>query len=161
MDAARLWRYRDAHRLFWWKSCGFVVGGAQLDSKLEDFWRRLGFAVIEGYGLTETAPMVTWNHPFKPKPGTVGKPLEGIDVRIADESKPSSKPISPFRLTSPVWRNATCLTPVSTASVDWPPNSGARFAASRISSARGVSSSEWRHSLPAIRPCAFRESAGL
>jgi long-chain acyl-CoA synthetase len=85
--AARLWRYRNAHRLFWWKFCGFVVGGAQLNSELEDFWRRLGFAVIQGYGLTETAPMVTWNHPFKPKPGTVGKPLEGIDVRIADDGE--------------------------------------------------------------------------
>src|SRR4029078_12420447 len=42
----RLWRYRDAHRLFGWRFCGFVVGGAPLDPVLEDFWGRLGYAVI-------------------------------------------------------------------------------------------------------------------
>jgi long-chain acyl-CoA synthetase len=83
----RLWRYRDAHRLFGWRFCGFVVGGAPLDQALEDFWGRLGYAVIQGYGLTETAPMVAWNHPFKPKHGTVGRPLEGIDVRIAADGE--------------------------------------------------------------------------
>ncbi len=83
----RLWRYRDAHRLFGWRFCGFVLGGAPLDPALEDFWGRLGYAVIQGYGLTETAPMVAWNHPFKPKHGTVGRPLEGIEVRIATDGE--------------------------------------------------------------------------
>ena len=79
----RLWRYRDAHRLLGWRFCGFVVGGAPLDQALEQFWGRLGYAVIQGYGLTETAPIVAWNHPFKPRHGTVGRPLEGVQVRIA------------------------------------------------------------------------------
>ena len=83
----RLWRYRDAHHLFGWRFCGFVVGGAPLDRAIEDFWSRLGYAVIQGYGLTETAPMVAWNHPFKPKHGTVGRPLDGIDVRIAADGE--------------------------------------------------------------------------
>ena len=83
----RLWRYRDAHRLFGWRFCGFVLGGAPLDPALENFWGQLGYAVIQGYGLTETAPMVAWNHPFKPKHGTVGRPLEGIDVRIAADGE--------------------------------------------------------------------------
>jgi long-chain acyl-CoA synthetase len=83
----RLWRYRDAHHLFGWRFCGFVVGGAPLDPALEDFWGRLGYAVIQGYGLTETAPMVAWNHPFKPKHGTVGRPLDGIEVRIAADGE--------------------------------------------------------------------------
>jgi len=83
----RLWRYRDAHRLFGWRFCGFVLGGAPLDQALEDFWGRLGYAVIQGYGLTETAPMVAWNHPFRPKHGTVGRPLEGIEVRIAGDGE--------------------------------------------------------------------------
>jgi long-chain acyl-CoA synthetase len=73
-----LWRYRDAHRLFGWKFCGFVVGGAHLDRDLEEYWRRLGFAVIQGYGLTETAPIVAWNEPFRMRHGTVGRPLEGV-----------------------------------------------------------------------------------
>lgn len=83
----RLWRYRDAHRMFGWKFCGFVVGGAHLDRELEEYWRRLGFAVIQGYGLTETAPIVAWNEPFRMRHGTVGKPLEGVDVRIAADGE--------------------------------------------------------------------------
>jgi long-chain acyl-CoA synthetase len=85
--AVRLWQYREIRRLFWWRFCGFVVGGAQLDVALEDFWRRLGFAVIQGYGLTETAPMAAWNHPFKIKHGTVGRPLEGNEIRIAADGE--------------------------------------------------------------------------
>ena len=85
--ARRLWRYRDAHRMFGWKFCGFVVGGAHLDRELEEYWRRLGFAVIQGYGLTETAPIVAWNEPFRMRHGTVGKPLEGVDVRIAADGE--------------------------------------------------------------------------
>lgn len=83
----RLWRYRDAHRLFGWKFCGFVVGGAPLDQALEGFWQRLAFAVIQGYGLTETAPIVTWSHPFRTKHGTVGVPLQGVQVRIAPDGE--------------------------------------------------------------------------
>ncbi len=83
----RLWRYRDVHRIFGWRFCGFVLGGAPLDQGLEDFWRRVGYAVIQGYGLTETAPIVAWNHPFKPKAGTVGRPLEGVEVRLAADGE--------------------------------------------------------------------------
>jgi long-chain acyl-CoA synthetase len=83
----RLWRYRDAHQLFGWRFCGFVLGGAPLEQALEQFWGRLGYAVIQGYGLTETAPIVAWNHPFKPRHGTVGRPLEGVQVRIAADGE--------------------------------------------------------------------------
>ena len=79
----RLWRHRAAHRLFGWKFCGFVVGGAALDNQLEAYWRGLGFVVVQGYGLTETAPIVAWNDPFRTRQGTVGMPLEGVEVRIA------------------------------------------------------------------------------
>jgi len=85
--AWRLWHYRDVRRRFGWRFCGFVVGGAQLDEALEEFWRRLGFAVIQGYGLTETAPIVAWNHPFKIKHGTVGTPLGDAEIRIADDGE--------------------------------------------------------------------------
>jgi len=83
----RLWRYRQVHRLFGWRFLGFVVGGAQLDGELEAFWRRLAFVVVQGYGLTETAPIVAWNDPFRTKRGTVGEPLEGMDVRIAPDGE--------------------------------------------------------------------------
>jgi long-chain acyl-CoA synthetase len=83
----RRWRYRSVHRLFGLKFVGFVVGGAALDERLEDFWRKLGFLVVQGYGLTETAPIVTFNHPFHLKPKTVGKPLAGVDLKIAQDGE--------------------------------------------------------------------------
>src|SRR4030095_7262232 len=74
----RWWRYRRAHSAFGLKFWAFVVGAAPLAPHLEEFWRRMGFAVIQGYGLTETAPIVTLNHPFKDsKEGSVGTPISG------------------------------------------------------------------------------------
>jgi long-chain acyl-CoA synthetase len=52
--------------------------------ELEGFWNTLGFALIQGYGLTETAALVTLNHPFKIGRGTIGKPLPGREVRIGE-----------------------------------------------------------------------------
>ena len=83
----RLWRYRRVHRLLGWKFWSFVVGAAPLERELEEFWSRLGFVVVQGYGLTETAPVVTINHPFKPARGTVGGPIAGVDVKIAPDGE--------------------------------------------------------------------------
>ena len=83
----RWWRYRRVHRLFGFKFWSFVVGAAPLDDALEAFWGELGFAVIQGYGLTETAPIVTLNHPFGTKRGSVGKAIAGVDVKIADDGE--------------------------------------------------------------------------
>lgn len=51
----RLWRYRDVHRLFGWRFCGFVLGGAPLDQALEDFWRQtiryIGELADDGYSI--------------------------------------------------------------------------------------------------------------
>jgi len=73
--ARRWWRYRAIHRAFGIKFWSFVVGAAPLDASLEAFWGELGFVVIQGYGLTETAPIVTLNHPFGTKKGSVGKAI--------------------------------------------------------------------------------------
>ena len=83
----RWWRYRRIHRLFGLKFWSFVVGAAPLDAELEAFWGELGFAVIQGYGLTETAPIVTLNHPFGTKRGSVGKAIAGVEVRIAEDGE--------------------------------------------------------------------------
>ena len=83
----RWWRYRDVHRLLGWKFWCVVVGAAPLDPELEAFWSRLGFLVIQGYGLTETAPIVTLNHPFNSKRGTVGKPIAGVEVQLGDDGE--------------------------------------------------------------------------
>ncbi len=78
----RWWRYRDVHRLFGPRCWGFIVGAAPLGPDLERFWSRLGFLVIQGYGLTETAPIVTLNHPLAIGRGSVGTPIAGVEIRI-------------------------------------------------------------------------------
>jgi long-chain acyl-CoA synthetase len=83
----RWWRYRAIHRMFGMKFWAFIVGAAPLGSALEDYWKRLGFVVIQGYGLTETAPIVTMNHPFKTNTGSVGKPIAGVEVKIAEDGE--------------------------------------------------------------------------
>jgi len=83
----RWWQYRDVHRAFGFKFWAFVVGAAPLDPELEKFWSALGFAVVQGYGLTETAPIVTLNHPFAMRKGSVGKPIAGVEVRIAPDGE--------------------------------------------------------------------------
>ena len=83
----RWWRYRAVHRLFGWKFWCIVCGAAPLEPELEAFWRKLGFLVVQGYGLTETAPIVTLNHPFSASRGSVGKPIEGVEVRIAEDGE--------------------------------------------------------------------------
>ena len=83
----RWWRYRAIHRLFGWKFWSFVVGAAPLESSLESLWGRLGFLVVQGYGLTETAPIVTLNHPFSTSRGSVGKPIAGVEIKIAPDGE--------------------------------------------------------------------------
>ncbi|HEX5226220.1 MAG TPA: AMP-binding protein [Bryobacteraceae bacterium] len=83
----RWWRYRKVHRLFGWKFWSFIVGAAPLPADLEAFFSELGFLVIQGYGLTETAPIVTLNHPFHARKGSVGKPIAGVGVKIAPDGE--------------------------------------------------------------------------
>ena len=83
----RWWQYRRAHRQFGLKFWAMVVGAAPLDPELEAFWGRLGFLVVQGYGLTETAPIVTLNHPLRASRGAVGKPIAGVEVRIAEDGE--------------------------------------------------------------------------
>ena len=85
--AKRWWHYRRIHKRFGFKFWAMVVGAAPLDPELEAFWGRLGFLVVQGYGLTETAPIVTLNHPFHAKRGAVGKPIAGVEVRIAEDGE--------------------------------------------------------------------------
>ena len=83
----RWWIYRRVHNLLGWKFWAFVVGAAPLPPELEEFWGRLGFVVIQGYGLTETAPIVTLNHPFHTRKGSVGKPIAGVEVKISEDGE--------------------------------------------------------------------------
>ncbi|CDM66162.1 AMP-binding protein [Pyrinomonas methylaliphatogenes] len=85
--ARRMLCFRDVHRRFGWKFWAFVVGGATLAEETEIFWRRLGFAVIQGYGMTETAALIALNHPLKSKSGTVGRALPSNEVKLAENGE--------------------------------------------------------------------------
>jgi long-chain acyl-CoA synthetase len=80
--ALRWWRFRRIHRQFGFKFWAIISGGATLDSGDEEFWRRLGFAVVQGYGLTETTSLVSLNHPFKLGRGSIGKTLPGRELKL-------------------------------------------------------------------------------
>ncbi len=60
----------------------FVSGGAPLAAEVGAGLRRLGLGMVEGYGLTETAPVLTVSDPFTPVPGNVGRPLPGVKVKL-------------------------------------------------------------------------------
>lgn len=83
----RWWRFRRIHRQFGWKFWAVISGGAALSEASEQFWGRLGFAVIQGYGLTETTSMISVNHPFRPGKGSIGKILAGREVRLAPDGE--------------------------------------------------------------------------
>jgi long-chain acyl-CoA synthetase len=85
--ARRWWRYRRIHQVLGLKFWSFVVGAAPLESDLEAFWGKLGFLVVQGYGLTETAPIVTLNHPFGTQKGSVGKAIGGVEMKIATDGE--------------------------------------------------------------------------
>ena len=67
----------------------FTSGGAKLDPKVYSGFLSLGFKIAEGYGLTETSAVSTLTSPDSPNPGSAGKPLQGIEIKIEspDESE--------------------------------------------------------------------------
>jgi long-chain acyl-CoA synthetase len=83
----RAWRFRRVHRQFGWKFWAFICGGAALSSATEDFFKRLGYAVVQGYGMTETASLISLNHPFRATQGSIGKILPGREFRLAEDGE--------------------------------------------------------------------------
>jgi long-chain acyl-CoA synthetase len=68
--------------------CRYAVsGGAPLGDRLGHFYRGIGLTVLEGYGLTETTAAITVNTPDAHKVGTVGRPLPGTSIRVADDGE--------------------------------------------------------------------------
>ncbi|PWU48183.1 long-chain fatty acid--CoA ligase [Micromonospora globispora] len=64
-----------------------ISGGAPLGARLGHFFRGVGVTICEGYGLTETSPAAAANLPTGTKIGTVGRPLPGVTIRIADDGE--------------------------------------------------------------------------
>ena len=83
----RSWIFRRIRRQFGWKFWAFICGGAALDGVTEEFWGRLGIAVIQGYGLTETTSLISVNHPFRLGKGSIGKVLAGREVKLAEDGE--------------------------------------------------------------------------
>jgi long-chain acyl-CoA synthetase len=65
----------------------FVSGGAPLGRELAEWYATIGIRICEGYGLTETSPVIAFNTEHAHKLGTVGKPLANLEVRIADDGE--------------------------------------------------------------------------
>jgi long-chain acyl-CoA synthetase len=76
--------FGQVHRRFGGKIRIMASGGARLDPVIARDFLALGFTLTEGYGLTETAPVVAFNPLQRVRPGSVGVPLPGVDVRIVD-----------------------------------------------------------------------------
>jgi len=83
----RWWVFRDVHRALGFKFWALISGGGALAGPLEQFWNRLGFVVVQGYGMTETTALITLNHPFHVASGTIGKPLPGREVKIGPDGE--------------------------------------------------------------------------
>jgi long-chain acyl-CoA synthetase len=65
----------------------FISGGGPLSRELAEFFWAVGVPVYQGYGLTEASPVVSANHPGANKVGTVGRPIEHVSVRLADDGE--------------------------------------------------------------------------
>ncbi|HUN62812.1 MAG TPA: AMP-binding protein [Candidatus Sulfotelmatobacter sp.] len=83
----RPWRFRRLHSLLGWKFWAFISGGAALSSETEEYFKRIGYAVVQGYGMTETASLISLNHPFAAIEGSVGKILPGREFRLAPDGE--------------------------------------------------------------------------
>ncbi|MFQ5960131.1 MAG: AMP-binding protein [Candidatus Methylomirabilales bacterium] len=90
--------FPQIHRRFGGRLRVITSGGAKLDPAVGRDFGRLGFTVLEGYGLTETSPGVTFTRPEKPKFESVGVPLPGVHVRIME---PDSEGIGEIAIQGP------------------------------------------------------------
>lgn len=79
--------YRKIRAAFGGRIRLFVTGGAPLAPELAIFFHTVGIVVLEGYGLTETSPVIAVNTFTHRKPGTVGRPIPGVECRIAEDGE--------------------------------------------------------------------------
>ena len=77
--------FKKVHKKFGGHLTDMVCGGAKLDPEIGDFFETLGFHMLEGYGLTETSPVISVNSVKERKIGTVGKAMFNTELKIVDE----------------------------------------------------------------------------
>jgi long-chain acyl-CoA synthetase len=83
----RWWRFRRIHSRLGWKFWALISGGAALPANAENFFNRLGYAVVQGYGMTETTSLISLNHPFRSDKGSIGKVFPGMEVRVDENGE--------------------------------------------------------------------------
>jgi len=83
----RVIAFLPIHRFLGLHFWSFIVGGAPLDPETHEFWRRIVYAVFQGYGLTETAPIVTMFNPFRHNRSSVGETFPGQEVKVASDGE--------------------------------------------------------------------------
>lgn len=106
--------FRSVHRNFGNSFRFFTSGGAKLDPAVMEDLEAVGFTVLEGYGLTETSPVVTFNPPERRKPGSAGRPLPSVLIRIAH---PPGTDEGEIELKGPMIMNGYYRKPSATAEV--------------------------------------------
>ncbi len=79
--------YSKLHARFGGRLKFFVSGGAPLSKEIGEFFANMGMMILEGYGLTETSPVITVNRPELFKLGTVGPVIDGVEARIAPDGE--------------------------------------------------------------------------
>jgi long-chain acyl-CoA synthetase len=80
-------RRKALQKVFGGRVIWMTSGGAALDPQVAEFYWEHGMQLFQGYGLTETSPILTCNRPGENKIGTVGPPFPGVEVRIADDGE--------------------------------------------------------------------------
>src|SRR5260370_2596643 len=80
----RAWMFRRIHRRFGWKFWAFISGRAALSAETEGFFEPMRYAAVQGYGMTETASLISLNHPFRAAQSSIGKLLPVRESRLAE-----------------------------------------------------------------------------
>jgi long-chain acyl-CoA synthetase len=80
----RLIAFLNIHLNIGWRLVAMIIGGAAFDKSLDEFWRCIAYTIFQGYGLTETAPLITLADPSLTGAGSIGRVLDGQEVRIVN-----------------------------------------------------------------------------
>ena len=100
--AIRRLLFRPVHRQMGGRVRFFMSGGAYLDPELQKKWGTLGIRVMQGYGATEASPVITTNSLDQQRPGSVGRVVDGQEVRIAEDGEVLTRGPN---VTRGYWRN--------------------------------------------------------